>query len=103
MYQRKVKRRRFTLLVTFSEVNWRSKSFPKIFLLVVGHGDVTYNSKRGILGAISSELKTAYHLFDINPSASNPEEIVKLARPAKWPLQLGGSRGNLDIFLFFSR
>lgn len=47
-------------------------------------GDVTYNSRRGILGAIPLYKKIGYHLFRIDANASK-EDIVKLYRKSKWP------------------
>ncbi len=54
---------------------------------MVGFGDVTYNSRRSILGVIPVTGKIAYHLFSINTGASSTEEIVKLSRKSKWHSQ----------------
>ena len=45
---------------------------------------MTYNSRRGILGAIPLYEKIAYHLFHIDVNASKSESIVKLSRKSKW-------------------
>ncbi len=55
-----------------------------IILLVVGFGDMTYNSRRSILSAIPVAGRIAYHLFNLDTYASNTKEIVKLNRKTKW-------------------
>ncbi len=62
--------------------------------LVVGFGDVTYNSKRSILSAIPVTGRIAYHLFTIDTSASNAGVIVKLSRKSKWHSQYSTEEGN---------
>ena len=54
-----------------------------IFSLGTGYGDITYNSRRGILGAIPLEKKISYHLFGVCPNASKTKDIVKLIRKSK--------------------
>ncbi len=61
---------------------------------VTGMGDVTYNPRRGILGAIPVAGRIAYHLFTINTGASNTKEIVKLNRKSKWHSQYSTQEGN---------
>ncbi len=65
-----------------------------IIPLVVGHGDVAYNSRRSILGAISVEQKVAYHLFNVDAKASNGDSIVKLNRKSKWHSQYSTQKSN---------
>lgn len=48
---------------------------------------MTYNSRRGILGAIPVREQIAYHLFGIDAAASKTEDIVKLYRKSKWHSQ----------------
>lgn len=52
---------------------------------MTGNGDVTYNPRRSMLGAISVGGKIAYHLFKID---SNPSKVdntaAKLCRKSKW-------------------
>lgn len=62
------------------------------FLLVTGFGDVTYNARRNILGAISVTGKIGYHLFNI--ATSKTDETVKLIRKSKWHPQFSTVRGN---------
>ena len=46
---------------------------------------MTYNSRRGILGAIPIEQNIAYHLFSIDSGASKFRgDTVKLRRKSKW-------------------
>ena len=59
-----------------------------------GHGDVTYNSRRNILGAIPVGKTIAYHLFNIDPNASSAKDIVKLHRKSKWPTQYCTQEGK---------
>jgi hypothetical protein len=61
---------------------------------VVGFGDVTYNSRRSILGAIPVAGRIAYYLFNVDANASNAGGIVKLSRKSKWHLQYGTQKGN---------
>ncbi len=65
-----------------------------IILLVVGFGDVTYNSRRSILGAIPVAGRIAYHLFNVDAKASNAGDIVKLKRKSKWHSQYSTRQGN---------
>ena len=56
-----------------------------IFSLGTGDGDITYNSRRGMLGAIPAYGKISYHLFNIDSNASKTsKDIVKLIRKSKW-------------------
>ena len=48
-------------------------------------GDVTYNPRRGFLGAMSVRGKIAYHLYNFDTSKSNG--IVKLIRKSRWHSQ----------------
>jgi hypothetical protein len=54
---------------------------------VVGWGDVSYNSRRGILAAIPAAGRIGYHLFNVDAKASNDDDIVKLSRKSKWHSQ----------------
>lgn len=58
------------------------------FSLVLGVGDVAYNSRRGIFGAISLLGKASYHLFDIGYSELKQSDYsVKLLKKTKWHQQ----------------
>ena len=48
------------------------------------YGDLTYNTKRNLLGAISVTGKIAYHLFTVNTNCSNLKDSAKLIRKSKW-------------------
>ena len=52
--------------------------------IVSGQGFLSYNASKGILGALSVEKQTSYHLFKINVDASNGNEMVKFSRKSKW-------------------
>ena len=67
-----------------------------IFSLATGNGDITYNSRRGILGAIPLEQKTSYHLFNVGSNASKTKDIVKLIRKSKWHSQYGKHQSYID-------
>ena len=58
-----------------------------IFSQGTGYGDITYNSRRGILGAIPLDQKISYHLFNVGSNASKTKDIVKLIRKSKWHYQ----------------
>ena len=58
-----------------------------IFSLATGHGDITYNSRRGIIGAVPLYGKISYHLFNVGSNASKTKDIVKLIRKSKWHSQ----------------
>ncbi len=65
-----------------------------IIPIEVGYGDVTYNSRRGILGVIPSTERIVYHLFAINAGASNTKDIVQFNRKSKWYSQYNTREGN---------
>ena len=56
-------------------------------LLVTGFGDLAYNAKKNLLGAICVSNKTAYYLFSVNPNYSDAKDMVKLSRKSKWHSQ----------------
>ena len=58
-----------------------------IFSLGTGYGDITYNSRRGIFGAVPLYGKISYHLFNVDSNASKSKDIVKLIRKSKWHSQ----------------
>ena len=68
-----------------------------IFSLDTGFGDITYNSRRGILGAVPLNKKISYHLFNVGSNASKTKDIVKLIRKSKWHSQYS----NHHVFLVF--
>ncbi len=61
---------------------------------MVCDGDVSYNSRRSILGAIPVAERIAYHLFAIDTSGSNAGDIVKLSRKSKWHSQYSTQTSN---------
>ena len=63
--------------------------------------DVTYNSRRGILGAIPVSKETAYHLFNIDANAPKAGDIVKLYRKSKWHSQHSNATCNWLIECIF--
>ena len=69
--------------------------FIIIYFLVTGHGDVTYNSRKSILGAIPVGGKIAYHLY--NFSAGKTENTVQLLRKSKWHSQYSTAEGNYKM------
>jgi len=52
---------------------------------VTGYGDVTFNPRRNLLGAMPVGRKTAYHLFNFGISKS--DDIVRLIRKSRWHSQ----------------
>lgn len=71
-------------------------------LKVTGQGDVTYNSRRNILGAIPINGKVSYHLFNVDISGSNTNDVVKLSRQSKWYDQHVSSEGDIPSPFLFS-
>ncbi len=65
---------------------------------MVGKGDMTYNCRRSILGAIPVGQKIAYHLFNVNAKTSNDGDIVKLDRKSKWHSQYSTQKGNWFVY-----
>ena len=63
-----------------------------IFSLGTGFGDITYNSRRGILGAVPLYGEISYHLFNVDSNASQINDIVKFTRKSKWHSQQSNHR-----------
>lgn len=63
-------------------------------MLETGFGDVTYNSRRGLLGAISVEKETAYHLYHVGYSSQKNNYCVKLLKKSKWQPQFDAGDGG---------
>ena len=68
-------------------------------VLVTGFGDLTYNTKRNLLGAISISNEIAYHLFSVDINGLNIKGSIKLIRKSRWHSQYGHNEGKIDIFL----
>ena len=58
----------------------------------MGNGDVTFNSRRNLLGVISITNKVAYHLFNIDGDGT------KLCRKSKWLSSPFGMKNNGKSF-----
>ena len=54
------------------------------FSLEVGQGDVTYNSRRNLLGAICVGDQITYHLFKLETHSLRHGDIATLCRRSKW-------------------
>ena len=67
----------------------------------MGYGDLTYNTKRSLLGAISLSGKTAYHLFTVDTNCLSIKDCIKLTRKSKWHSQFGKKKGKFNIFLIY--
>lgn len=59
-----------------------------------GYGEVTYNARRNLLGAISVHAKTAYYLFNIE---YNGGSHVKLSRKSAWHKEYDKAPGTISI------
>ena len=57
-----------------------------LIILVTGYADVTYNPRRGFLGAIPVRGKIAYHLYGVDMEKTGTS--VKLIRKSRWYSQL---------------
>lgn len=64
------------------------------FSLVVGHGDVTFNPRRNILGSIPVGAKTTYHLHSIEYCGQKGSYSVQLLRKSKWHAQYSTAEGK---------
>ena len=75
-------------IYSFEEVpggrnNFKPRSPTHLFsFLETGSGDVTYNSRRGFLGAIPADGEIDYHLYHF--STSKAGNTVKLIRKSLW-------------------
>ena len=70
-----------------------------ISFLVTGNGDVTYNPRRNILGAIPIEGEIVYHLYQF--PTSKADNNVKLIRKSRWHTQYRTEEGiYIYIFLY---
>ena len=67
----------------------------------MGNGDLTYNSKRNCLAAISLRGKIAHHLFSIDTDCSNIKDSVRLIRKSKWHSQHGNEQCKLNFLLIY--
>ena len=65
----------------------------------MGEGDLTYNPKRNLLGAISLSRKLAYHLFTVDTDYISIKEPIQLVRKSKWHLQHSNEGGKFDSLL----
>ena len=52
--------------------------------LVTGNGDVTFNSRRRLLGAIPLGELAAYHLWNIDYSRQKSDNNVRLLKKSRW-------------------
>ena len=48
-----------------------------------GSGDVSYNSRRNILGVVANSEEMAHYLFKIGSNTLKVDELAKLCRKAK--------------------
>lgn len=71
--------------------------------LVTGPGDVSYNLRRDLLGAISLERKIAYHLFGIDHAGQKYNSGAKLLKKAKWHSQYDTDNRNQSNLLVISQ
>jgi len=95
MFHGKGKLRKYIQLLKFLGVESlliKIKSHISSPLLDAGMGDVTYNPRRNILGAMCVEGKIAYHLYNFGTSKS--DSIVKLIRKTRWHSQYSIQESN---------
>ena len=98
-FHKKENRERFILLKKLMEVACSFFDEMVNFIIkVTGYGDMTYNSRRGIFGAIPVGQKIAYHLFKMDTHLSQVDDAVSLCRKTKWHSQYRDLPGNLTCF-----
>ena len=83
-------------IYSFEQVSG-SRIIMKIYLIIIislatGDGDLTYNSRRSLLGAISVTGRIAYHLYKITTSKAGNN--VQLIRKSRWHSQQSSDDGN---------
>ena len=91
---KKKKQEEFTRLERFVEVNSIKSLFTTPSYLGPGNGDLSYNSRRGLLAALPDTGKIAYRLFSIDAHTTSPHEIFKLSRRSKWRSQYSDKYGD---------
>ena len=64
--------------------------FISYYTLVTGNGDVTYNSRRGFLGAIPVTGEIAYHLYGV--TTGKVGNTVNFIRKFRWHSQQSTER-----------
>lgn len=69
---------------------------------MTGWGDMTYNSRRNILAAISVAQEISYHLFKIDTSATRAGQIARLYRKAQWHSQYSTLEGTTHSLCYLS-
>ena len=87
----------FTLLILFHIDIMKIIIF--YIVIVTGYGDLTYNTRRNLLGAISVGGKITYHLFSVNTNCVNVKESIKLMRKSKWHSQYSNEESKFNILL----
>ena len=70
-------------------------------ILVTGQGDLAFNAKGHIIGAMPLQGKIAYHLFKVDRDNSKNSYSVNLVRKSKWHPRYGNSLSK-DIEFFWS-
>ena len=86
----KEKWKNYILLRKYKEVIVFFSSFQIFWLpvtIVTGFGDITYNSRRSIFGAMPIKGKIEYHLFSVDIYPSKIQDMVRLCRKSKWHSQ----------------
>ena len=68
------------------------KSYLIFSPLLAGNGDVSYNPRRTILGAMGFGGKIAYQLYNLDTWKS--DGIVKLNRKSRWHSQYSTKESN---------
>ena len=110
--QRKEKWGKFILSKKFLKVNVRFDTLllsfwslspyiflKRIFFVVTGKRNVTYNARRGLLGTLPIGGKIAYHLFNIDAGFSKNENTIRICRKSKWHIQYEPPYGTF-VFSF---
>ena len=90
MFQTKDKKKK---IYSFEKVSGSSIliKIHLIIILVTGYGDVTFNPRRSILGAISIGGEAAYHLYDF--ATGKADIIAKFIRKSRWHSQYSTEEG----------
>lgn len=90
-----ISQKRAKKIFAFEEVHGSKLNFNELLSLmiikssslVVGYGDLAYNSRRNLLASLPLQGKIAYHLHEIGYSGKNFSNSVNLLRKSKWHFQ----------------
>ena len=94
-----ISKKRLNRFFTTNLFNINIKNNNFLLALDTGWGDLTYNTKRNLLGAISLSGRISYHLFFVDTTCLNIKESIKLLRKSKWDPKYANMKGKFIILI----